>query len=87
MSKTTNNPFANLIPQTIYLSEKDMEFFLGQLEKTPFPNERLKALLRGETYIDPDCKPHIYDADTTSGLGFCKICYTDDGAHPIHIKE
>ena len=37
----------DLIPQKIYLSEKDMEFLIEQLENPPAPNANLTALLKG----------------------------------------
>jgi hypothetical protein len=71
----------------IKLSPEDWETFMNALENPPKPNRKLIALMRGETYIAPGIAPHKYDAEEGSGIGFCKICFTDDGDHPIHIKD
>jgi hypothetical protein len=75
-----------LIPQPMYLCREDYDALITALENPPAPNEKLKALMRGESYVSPDCPPHVYDAEKGAGIGFCKICYTDDSDHPIHIK-
>jgi hypothetical protein len=81
--KNKENPLANLIPEEIYLSPEDMQLFLDTLDRPPEPNKKLKALMHNEKYT-PDCPPHKYIKNTTSGIGFCEICYDDNINSDIH---
>ena len=77
---------SNLKSQAMFLPSKDMEIFLNALKNPPEPNEKLKALLHGER-IPNNAKPHKFISETTSGIGFCSICYSDDINDGCHITE
>jgi len=80
------NPFANLIPKTWHLSQKDMDYFLEVLANPPKPSAKLRALLRGEK-LPIDTPPHKYKQETTCGIGFCEICYSDDANDGNHLEN
>ena len=51
------NEWANLVPQITYLCREDYDFLVKTLENPPEPSEKLKALMRGEDYVDPNIEP------------------------------
>ena len=72
-----------LIPQTIYLSKIDYDFFLEQINNPPAPSPALIALMQGKK-LPTIYSRHKYIPETSSGIGFCSVCHSDninDGNH------
>lgn len=68
----------------IKLNKEDLNVLLELLQNPPEPNENLKALMQGKPL--PITTPsHVYKENTTSGIGFCEICYSDNANDGNHI--
>jgi hypothetical protein len=72
--------------KTIMLTRKAWKLF-NELLKTPSePTPELCALLHGKK-VKSKYPPHKYQMETTCGIGFCKVCGSDDMNDGNHIID
>ena len=69
----------------IYLCQEDYDYFLSILNNPPESTPALLALLQSKN-SPLTCPPHQYIPETTAGIGFCSVCYSDNRNDGNHLE-